>query len=170
MRLWAEGHHEAALTLLTEAADMGSAQAMKDAGDVAGEMGRRDEARSWYERSATAGLPDAYVALARAALDSGDEVAAQRWAKLGADAGQTFCMVLYGKQLAAGPRAGSQSLQQARDYLERAAGLGDVSAAGPLAEVNSRLGDDARARRYIRMLQDSGNQEEIERLHRLGYL
>lgn len=202
MGLWAAGHREEALAVLTEAAEMGSAQAMKDAGDLAGEMGRRDEARSWYERSAgaghagamwslallareagdqataatwyersaKAGMSDGYSALARSALDSGDEVAAQRWAKLGADAGQTFCMVLHAKQLAANPRGGSQALQQARDYLEQAAGRGDVTAAGALVEVNARLGDDARARRYVRMLQDSGNQEEIDRLHRLGYV
>ena len=55
MALWANGRLEEEMSELEEAAKLGSEQAMKDAGDLAAEMGRTDQVRFWFESAANAG-------------------------------------------------------------------------------------------------------------------
>lgn len=202
MALWANGQAEEGLASLIEAAKLGSVNAMKDAGDLAGEMGRTEESRfwfesaanaghpgamwnmavcalqgsdfdtaaAWYQRSAEAGLADGYAALTQMARDRNDAAAMRHWARLGAEAGQTFCMAFHGMYLSMDANGDVQTLRRAREFLEQAADRGDVSAATMAVSSNFQLGDQARGRRFIQMVFDSGDQEEIDRLHRYGYL
>jgi len=85
--LWASGDGDGALAAFAEAARLGSAQAMKDAGDLAGEMGRNDDSRSWYERAANAGDTAAMWNLAVLAFNAGDLVTAADWYQRSAEAG-----------------------------------------------------------------------------------
>jgi hypothetical protein len=87
MLLWASGDGEAALAALNEAAKLGSVQAMKDAGDLASEMGRQDESRFWFESAANAGDTAAMWNLAVFALDAGDLAKAAVWYQRSAEAG-----------------------------------------------------------------------------------
>ena len=187
---------------MIEAAKLGSVQAMKDAGDLALEMGRSDESRfwfdsaanaghptamwnlavmnmqasdlataaTWYQRAAEAGYVDGYAALTQMARDRGDRTGERHWAQLGAEAGQTFCMVCHGTDLLMDANGDVPTLWQARDLLERAAERGEIDAASLSVNANFQLGDQARARRYIQMVVDSGDQSEVDRMRRFGYL
>jgi hypothetical protein len=202
MGLWLNGHPEEGLAALSEAAKLGSVDAMKDAGDLAQELGRPGEARFWFEsaanaghsgamwnmavfayeandldgaatwhqRAAEAGLADSYAALTQMARDSDDPTALRHWARLGAEAGQTFCIVFHGMHLMMDANGDIPMIRQARDYLEQAAERGDIGAAAMAVNANVDLGDQARADRFTEMVVGSGDQEEIDRLRRYGYL
>jgi hypothetical protein len=202
MLLWAGGDGEGALEALTEAARLGSVQAMKDAGDLAGNMGRHEESRfwfesaahagnaaamwnmavfaydagdletaaDWYQRSAEAGLADGYAALTQLASERDDAAAERYWSKLGAEAGQTFCMSRYGLLLAMDSGDDVPMMRRSREFLEQAADRGDVAAMGLAVMMNSKLGDQARGTRFIQMVVASGDEEQIDRLKRYGFL
>lgn len=202
MLLWAEGNTEDALTALVEAAQLGAVRAMKDAGDLARDMGREDEswfwyetaanagnadsmwnmatrafnsgdlarAADWYQKSAEAGLPDGYAALTQLASDREDANAERHWAQLGADCGQTFCMGRHGLLLLMDANDDVPTMRRAREFLEQAADRGDVDAMALAANVNRQLGDSARGQRFVRMVVDSGDGDQIDRLRRYGLL
>ena len=202
MVLWAGGHSEDALAALTEAAQLGAVQAMKDAGDLARDMGRDDEswfwyetaanagnadsmwnmathalnagnlasAADWYQKSAEAGLPDGYAALTQLASDRDDPDAERHWARLGAECGQTFCMGRHGLLLLMDANDDVPTMRRGREFLEQAADRGDVDAMALAANVNRQLGDRDRGQRFVKMVVDSGNEEEIDRLRRYGLL
>jgi len=87
MALWAGGQPEAALAELGEAAKLGSVQAMKNAGDLAQEMGRPDVARFWFESGANAGDPACMWNVAVIALNASDVESAATWYQRSAEAG-----------------------------------------------------------------------------------
>lgn len=87
MSLWANGQREEALQALSEAAQLGSAQAMKDAGDLAQELGRGGEARFWFESAANAGNAGAMWNMGLFASNAGDLGAAASWYQRAAEAG-----------------------------------------------------------------------------------
>lgn len=202
MAMWANGRPEEGLAALSEAAKLGSVNAMKDAGDLARELGRLEESwfwfesaanagnpgamwnmavhaldagdleagAMWYQRSAEAGLADGYAALTQMARDRDDGAALRHWARLGAQAGQTFCMVFHAMHLMMDGNGDIPMIRQARDLFEQAADRGDMNAASLAVNANARLGDQARARRFVQIVVESGDQEEIDRLRRHGYL
>lgn len=202
MGLWMNGRPEEGLAELAKAAQLGSVQAMKDAGDLARELDRPDESRFWYEsaanaghgqamfnlgviagngedfdtaamwwqRAAEAGETDGFAALTQLADNRGDNAGERHWARLGAEAGHPFCIYRHGLYLAMDADGDVPTLRRARDFLETAADRGNVAAMGLAASTNYRLGDQARGRRYVQMVVDSGDAEEIDRLRRHGYL
>lgn len=87
MALTANGRLDEAMAELTEAAKLGSAQAMKEAGDLANDMGRVDEARFWFESAANAGNADGMWNMAVIAVQAGDLAAAATWYQKSAEAG-----------------------------------------------------------------------------------
>jgi TPR repeat protein len=87
MGLWANGQREEALQALSEAARLGSAHAMKDAGDLAQELGRDGEARFWFESAANAGSPGAMFNMGVFAFNEGDMRIAASWYQRAAEAG-----------------------------------------------------------------------------------
>lgn len=87
--LWGNGRLEDAMSELTEAAKLGSVQAMKDAGDLATEMGRPDQARFWFGSSAEAGNSAAMWNMAVIAVNAGDLGSAESWYRRSAEAGMT---------------------------------------------------------------------------------
>jgi hypothetical protein len=84
--LWTNGRHEEALSSLTEAANLGSAQAMKDAGDLCLEINNGEEL-SWFQRAADAGHSGAMHNLGAMALKSGDVQSAEAWFERAAEGG-----------------------------------------------------------------------------------
>ena len=87
MALTAQGDLEGALAKYAEAARLGSADAMASAGDLADDLGRRDESRFWYESAANAGHPVAMFNTAIAAVQAGDRATAAQWFQRAAEAG-----------------------------------------------------------------------------------
>jgi len=87
MSLLHNGDQSGALAQLSEAAKLGSAEAMAVAGDVARDLGRNDESRSWYERAADAGHPVAMYNLAVLAAQADDVQGAAHWFQKAAEAG-----------------------------------------------------------------------------------
>jgi len=87
MSLLHNGDQSGALAQLSEAAKLGSAEAMAVAGDVARDLGRNDESRSWYERAADAGHPVAMYNLAVLAAQADDVRGAAHWFQKAAEAG-----------------------------------------------------------------------------------
>lgn len=202
MLLWAGGNSDQALAALTEAAQLGAVQAMKDAGDLAREMGQDEKswfwyetaanagnadcmwnmatrhfnsgdlagAADWYQKAAEAGLPDGYAALTQLASDRDDAPAERYWAKLGAECGQTFCVGRYGLLLLMDAPDDVPTMRRAREFLEQAADRGDLDAMSLAVNVNAQLGDSDRGQRFIKMVVDSGNDEQIDRLRRYGFL
>lgn len=87
MGLWLNGNRDEALEVLAEAGRLGSVQAMKDAGDLARELGRDGEARFWYESAANAGHPGALYNMGVYAVNAGDVDLAASWWQRSAEAG-----------------------------------------------------------------------------------
>jgi TPR repeat protein len=87
MGLWMNGHLEEAMEPLSEAGRLGSAQAMKDAGDLAQELGREGEARFWFESAANAGHAAALYNMGVLAGNVGDFDTAAGWWQRAAEAG-----------------------------------------------------------------------------------
>jgi len=204
MSLWGNGHPEEAMAELSEAAKLGDVPAMKNAGDLAKEMGWTDQslfwfesaanagnppsmwnmavfslnagdlatAAHWYKRSAEAGLADGYAALTQMARDRKDDAAERKWSKLGAEMGQTFCMSIYAFVLALDTEDNGDvpTLRRAREFAQQAAARGDSASMSLAAILNFRLGDHDRGRRYVQMVVDSGDPDEIGSLRRHGLL
>lgn len=87
MGLWANGQVDEALEALSEAARLGSPHAMKDAGDLAQELGRDSEARFWFESAANAGNSGAMFNMGVFAFNAGDMPTAASWYQRSAEAG-----------------------------------------------------------------------------------
>jgi hypothetical protein len=87
MALAARGDGEGALAKFSEAATLGSADAMVSAGEVTGDMGRLDESRFWYERAGNAGHAVGMFNSAIAAIQRGDRATAVQWFQKSAQAG-----------------------------------------------------------------------------------
>lgn len=83
----ANGDLAGAMDLLTQAAQMGSIDAMVWAGDVALDLGRGGESRFWYESAANAGSARGMIGLAMAAHDAGDRPTETHWFQRAAEAG-----------------------------------------------------------------------------------
>lgn len=202
LALEGQGQAELALAKFIEAAQLGSVDAMREAGVLAHELGRAAESDFWYESaaragdgvgmwnvavsaadrgdlnsavawfqaSAEAGVPDGYAALTQLAADRGDSDAELKWSGLGAAAGQTFCIGRYGLLLAMSANGNVTTLRRARDYLEQAAERGHIDSASLAVGINSELGEPARGRRFIEQVVASGDQDQIDRLRRWGFL
>lgn len=87
MALWAGGRTEEALIALSQAAQLGSADAMKDLGDLYHELGRASDARFSFESAAEGGSAGAMYNLATFAINEGDLDAAESWFRRSAEAG-----------------------------------------------------------------------------------
>lgn len=86
--LWMNGDRVGGLELLEQAARLGDAQAMSDAGALCMEMGKSGEARFWYETAARAGDARAMFNMGVIAKNSGDRQMAAGWFQQAAEAGE----------------------------------------------------------------------------------
>jgi len=152
------------------AAAAGNANASWNLALAHANTGRLVEAIPYFERTAELGDVRAYGELVKVANALGDDQAQVGWERLGAAAGEPFCMFRYGLRLTVNANDDVESLLQARDLLERAADLGSIDAMGMAANVNSMLGDQSRARRFIDMVVATGDQEATDRLRRHGFI
>jgi TPR repeat protein len=89
MALALQGDSEGAVAKYSEAANLGSVDAMASAGDLTSEMGRLDESRFWYESAANAGHPVGMFNTAISAIQDGDRAKAQHWFQRSAEAGNS---------------------------------------------------------------------------------
>jgi tetratricopeptide (TPR) repeat protein len=87
LALTAQGDYQGALARYSEAANLGSADAMAEAGHLSAKLGRQDEATFWYENAAKAGHPVAMFNTAIAALQKGDSATARQLFQRAAEAG-----------------------------------------------------------------------------------
>ncbi|MGH3225999.1 MAG: tetratricopeptide repeat protein [Streptosporangiaceae bacterium] len=198
----AQGDPEGALAKLSEAARLGSVQAMAEAAQLARDLGRAEESRfweqsaaeaghpvcmynvggeafasgdtrtaaRWFQRAAEAGHAEGFAALTQMADNANDEAGERYWARLGAEAGQTFCMSQHGLHLVMDAGQDIPTLRRAREFLEQAADRGDVQAMAMAANVNRMLNDPARGQRFVTLVVQSGNTKWIDFLRRYGFL
>lgn len=82
-----KGDKEGALAKYTEAAQLGSADAMAAAGDLSRKLGREQDARFWYESAAQVGHPIATFNVGIEAYETGDPDGAIQWFEKAAAAG-----------------------------------------------------------------------------------
>ncbi|HUC14655.1 MAG TPA: hypothetical protein VMS00_09415, partial [Acidimicrobiales bacterium] len=164
------GLHDESRFWFESGANAGNPDAMWNMAVLSLNAGDLGTAAQWYQRSAEAGLVEGYAALTQMARDRRDAAAERHWAKLGAEAGQTFCMSRHGLLLVMDADGDVPMLRRARDFLEQAADRGDGDAMGMAVSANIQLGDEARGKRYIQMVLDTGNQEKIDLLRRHGFL
>jgi TPR repeat protein len=87
LALMAQGDPEGALARLSEAARLGSVQAMAEAAQVALGLGRAEESRFWEQSAAEAGHPVCMYNVGIDVLNSGDTRTAARWFQRAAEAG-----------------------------------------------------------------------------------
>jgi TPR repeat protein len=87
MGKWMAGDLVAAKQLLETSAKLGDPGAMKDAGDLASELGRDSEARYWFEAAASAGNAAGMFNMGSLSIRAGDVAAAATWYRKAADAG-----------------------------------------------------------------------------------
>lgn len=160
------------------AANAGNAQGMFNMGAFAIRAGDRALAATWFQRSAEAGDPEAYAALTQLADEAGDPQGERRWAQLGAEAGQHFCMFRHGLYLTMdADGVDTPLLRRALAFLEAAAERRDdgkvdggvaVDAMMMAGDVNSQLGDDARARMWFERARATGNPKALQMLEKHG--
>ena len=164
------GEMERALLLWRAGSDAGDVDSAWNLAVAYYTDGRSQLAADTYLRAAQLGDARGFGALASMALEGNDTETARQWAKLGADAGEPWCMLRHGIELINNAQGNRAALVEARDLLERAAQLGQIDAMSMAANVNSMLGDESRSRRYVDMVVQTGNTDAIERLRRHGFL
>jgi len=84
---WMNGDLPGGLVLLEQAARLGDAQAMKDAGDLCSEMGKEGAARFWFESAANAGNAQGMFNMGTFAIREGNSAMATSWLQRAAEAG-----------------------------------------------------------------------------------
>lgn len=201
MALWMQRDLPAALAALEEAARRGDVRAMKDAGDLADDMGDDGRTTFWYEaaakagnpqaiynmgviairtgdpataamlfqRAAAAGNPDGYAALASYAAERGDPAADRHWARLGAEAGHTFCMRRHGAHLAEDSNGDAGMLRRAAAFLEESAKRGDVVGMTMAGNVNIALGNQQQAQTWFDRARSTGDPQALAMLEKYGH-
>jgi TPR repeat protein len=87
MALELQGDNEAALGKYSEAAALGSVDAMASAGDVCGSLGMLEDARFWYENAANVGHPVGMFNMGIDAIHKGDLATARQWFQRSAEGG-----------------------------------------------------------------------------------
>jgi TPR repeat protein len=85
--LTAAGDLEGALAKYKKAAELGSVDAMAEAGTLADQLGRDQESQFWYESAANAGHPIGMYNTGIAAIQRGDRATASQWFQRAAEAG-----------------------------------------------------------------------------------
>lgn len=154
----------------SQAADGGNADAAWNMGASLATNGEPRQGMRYFERAAELGNIDAYAALTQIADELGDSAAEQQWQRRGADAGQPFCEFRHGLHLAMNANDEEDVLRTARDYFEHAASQGHGPSMSMAANMNSMLGEHARARGYVTMVIESGDQEQIAMLKKHGFI
>ena len=87
MALFGKGDYEGAIAKYSEAANLGSVDAMAAAGDLSANLGRQEDANFWFESAANAGHSIGMFNTAIAAVQKGDHATAQQWFQRSAEAG-----------------------------------------------------------------------------------
>jgi TPR repeat protein len=87
LALTAQGDYQGAIAKYSEAANLGSADALAEAGHLSVELGRQDEANFWYEAASKAGHPIGMFNTAIVALQKGDSATARQLFQRAAEAG-----------------------------------------------------------------------------------
>jgi TPR repeat protein len=87
LALTLQGDLEGALAKQSEAARLGSVQAMAEAAQLAGDLGRAEESRFWEQSAAEAGHPVCMYNVGVDVLNSGDTKTAAQWFRRAAEAG-----------------------------------------------------------------------------------
>jgi len=172
MALWTNGRADEALAALTEAAKLGSIQAMKDAGDLTSEMGRPQEARFWFESAANAGDSASMWNMAVLALQERDLATAARWYQMSAEAGVVDGYAAL-TQLA--DEAGDEAAEEHWARLGTEAGQSFCMTRYGLLLARSANGDVPTLRRARDVVEQAAERGEIESMalavslnHQLG--
>lgn len=152
------------------AAQAGDPVGMFNTGVATADRGDRATAMRWFQKAAEAGVADGYAALTQFASEDEDSEAELKWSALGAAAGQVFCIARHGLLLAMAAEHDTAKMRRARDYLEQAADRGHIASASMAVDLNARLSEPGRGRRYVDIVVASGDEEQIDRLRRYGYL
>ncbi|MEM7218159.1 MAG: hypothetical protein AAF515_07320 [Pseudomonadota bacterium] len=134
-----------------------------------------ERARALYQEAARAGIAEAYTRLGHMALggEMGEPdrdaaaLAAERWFRLGADAGDSGSALMLGYLLGIAPHDAAGA--EAERWLLVAHRAGERKAAGLLAYLAERSGDGQAARRWRERAADSGDTDALETLSRQAF-
>lgn len=114
------------------------------------------------------GNPERYAALASLAFERANRVGERGWAKLGADAGQTWCMYRHAVHLAMGADGDQPTLRRAVAYAEQAGNRGDADAMLLVGNLLDQLGDSGAARAWYDRARATGNPDVLATLAKYG--
>lgn len=163
------GQPEAALAHFEEAARLGDVDSMYDAGAAACELGRWEEGLQWFARAAEGGRSDGYAALTQLAADRGDKGEEYKWARLGAEASQSFCMYRYGQLLMQSDPGNEALLRGEAIPLLKAAAEAEEEAAHFLVGIAyGQLNDRSNARLWLLRAEERGDKEATRVLDEHG--
>ena len=146
---WQKGDFAGAVTAWKPLAEKGDADAAFNLGQAyrlgKGVPTNLGLAQRWYEQAARKGHSDAATSLGVLLFENGDRIAAMRWLKLAADAGEVRALLLYGTALFNGDGVKPDPVM-AYAYVSRAAALGLAPARATLADMDSIMPLDQRQR------------------------
>lgn len=163
------GQQDVALGHFEEAVKLGDVDSMYDAGVAACELERWEEGLRWFTRAAEAGRIDGYAALTQIASERGDVGEEYKWARLGAEARQPFCMLRYGQLLMQSDPGNEALLRgQAIPLLESAAEAGEATACFLVGIAYGQLRDRPNARQWLIRAEEQGDQDATRVLEEHG--
>jgi len=151
---WQKGDFEAAVAAWRPLAAKGDADAAFNLGQ-AYRLGKGvpislASAQQYYEAAARKGHADAATSLGVLLFQNGDRIAAMRWLRQAADAGEVRALLLYGTALYNGDGVTADPVR-AYAYVSRAAALGLAAAKATLADMDSMMPLDQRQRGVARL-------------------
>lgn len=161
----------AALELWGQAARAGYADAATAFGFALHDLNSVSEAREWFERAGRSGDARGYAVLT--SLDMDEPAGRRKWANLGAQAGDPYCMGELAACLfqdAQRPYGGPDAalLAQARRWGERGGSLGDPGAMFFAGAIAALEGDRRAAKDWLVKAHRSGHTEALDFIGEFG--
>lgn len=163
---------------LEEAARLGDAEAMLEAGRAHAMQGNAQLARFWVETALQAGLSQAYSLLVQLGEAAGDEAAEREWSQRGAEAGDGWSMGNHAYFLLMDARQGIDAnspksvvnslLDQCLHYAVRAAHLGHVTAMYSAGLASAIMDDRHGALRWLEAADENGHPNARGIIERFG--
>jgi hypothetical protein len=154
------GEREKAIGYFEAASNGGHKNAMKNLGAMLIQQSDIRGAAYWWQRAGEAGDPDGYAALTQLASDAGNDADELKWARLGAEADQPFCMLRYGQLLLnSDPRNPHFVTTQVIPWLLGASEAGKDSALFLIGIAYGEIGDIQNAGVWLRKAEAAGDPE-----------
>jgi TPR repeat protein len=150
------------------AANAGHGGAAQDLAASEIQAGRPSAARPWFIRAAELGNLDGYAALTQMARDGGDDAEEMRWARAGAEAGHTWCIVRFGLLTLKFHGGNSQAVLGALPYLERAGDQGDPEAMFLAGLCHNAVGERYMTRHWLLRAEQAGYPRARDALEQCG--